>query len=1083
MPAAFTAIQQELDTVRHHWWRVGLFQRLAGVAILLPALALLTTATLGYWVDQPPAWLRWTTSLASGAAGGVALIYLLTGLGRTLRPAQAARLVEASYPFLGNGPINAVLLAAGDRHDELVDRAMQETAAQLHPLDLRSTVATQRLRNRARVALILWVAALLLFVLQPVPMRRALAMLFRPSQYARHYHDLTISHLSPGDATIYIGQPVTIRIAMGDETPDTYGEVSLVIAGRDEPIPMPYQPGLGHELKLGPVAEPMQYAIRVGRRHYPQDRPWYTISVMDRWDLDRFAATITYATYTGRPVETIEDFTGSLALPDGSRIAVHTRLTPTPPGLFLESPLTPSLLPLEDTDGEFIASMVAAGEPIVYRLVATDSDGRRLHTLPTPTPSDPEPWFTITPVPDTPPALAVLSPGPEIALAPDESLTLKVRAVDDHGLESLTIYAATDGEPLAPINTLALDNATSTTLQLPFDMAALQPLHPSQEVRYVIAVTDSRDLGDLGPQETRSAEYRITIDAPEALAQQRVEQARQLIEHIEALLAFQAMLRVETQRCATLITDLEALHSEATQLVAGQQALAGKFEDLVETFPFSSEQLAIRQALEQLALGPAPEAIIHARRLRSIDRIEDRMRPCNDLATEQDTIIRKLQTLLAVTLNDERDATAGQNGVPGDDETDPEEFRQAVESFVEAQSELVDAANALAEKASDGIGADDVEALRDVQARQDDMAQLLEELTDQARSLPDQELNTDAILQELLSIETDVTMAANALAKDAVPVAAGLERNILAKADNLESDLEKWLADTPDRMGISMDPTDDLDTVEPGDLPDALEDLIGDLLEQEEDLFDAIEDETSAAASNSREGIGWETADGPISSMTGEGVTGNVLPNANEIAGRGGDGRSGQASGEFIEDSAEGAEGRRTGTRLTDDPIQDGTINDTDPGPAGGATGGGRLSGAGSAGLEGPTPDQMERLDELLDQQAMLIDQARQIDDLATDDFVRLQMLDAIALMKAVQNDLNRYGYRNALRHRDATLGAISQAHIAITGASIVLDTSQGPAEADNLDIHMIDEAELPDAHRQQLRAYYRKLSQQDGEP
>ncbi len=1057
-------------------------QRLLALIILVPALTLLATGVLGYWITQPPAWLRWFMSALAAGSLAATTLCLLAGMFRTLAPAQAARLIEQNYPFLGNGPINAVLLAQDNRRDELVERALQETAAKLAPLDLRSAVSKRLLRRRVAIAAGIWLVLLLGAAFQPQPVRRSVAMLLFPGQFARHQHDLTITHLSPGDTTIYIGQPVTVQIVVGDSTPDAYGDVVLIIAGNDQPIPMPFTPGVGHQHELGPVAEPMQYAIRVGRRHYPEDRPWYTISVMDRWSLDIFEATVTYPPYTGRPDALIEDFTGTLSVPQGSSVSIVAQLAPSPAGLYFDFP-SGSSEPLTNDGTQFSGSIHAAGpQPIQYRLLACDDRGEELHAMPAPGPGDPTPWFVITPVTDAPPALTVLSPGTDLTLAPAESLTLRLRATDDHGLNTLTVYAAAGDATPVPIVTEQLDNAATAVLQIPLDLSRFEPHTAGQEIRYFAAVTDSRRLGDLGPQQARSPEHRITFQTPEAIQETRSEQSRQLIEQLEAILAVQIIFRVDTQRCALRIDDLDTLHAEATKLVAGQQGVAVKLASLVNTFPFSAEQLATRQALEQLATGPAPEAIIHARSLRAIATLDSRMRPCNDLAGQQDAIIRKLQTLLALALGSEPGEGLGQGAGSGNPSAG-EDFQDTLKSFTDAQSQAVDAAQALADGAGDGVGADDIDALNEARARHDDAAQFLEDLIDQARALPKQDFDTEAILQELISIQTDVTMAENALAKDAVKVAAGLEANALAKAENLESELEKWLADTPDRASISLEPVDDLAAIDPGQLPEVLEDLIGDLLEQEEDLFGAIEDETSAAATSSREGIGWETADGPVSSMTGEGVTGNVLPNANEIAGRGGDGRSGQASGEFIEDSAQGAEGRRTGTRLADDPVQDGAIDDTDPTPAGGATGGGRLSGAGGAGLEGPTPEQTQRLEELLDRQIALINQARQIDELASDDFVRLQMLDAITLMKAVQNDLGRYSYRNALRHRDATLQALTEAHVAISGASIVLDASSVSLEVDSATIHMIDDAELPDAHRQQLRAYYRKLSRQDGNP
>jgi hypothetical protein len=92
-------------------------------------------------------------------------------------------------------------------------------------------------------------------------------------------------------------------------------------------------------------------------------------------------------------------------------------------------------------------------------------------------------------------------------------------------------------------------------------------------------------------------------------------------------------------------------------------------------------------------------------------------------------------------------------------------------------------------------------------------------------------------------------------------------------------------------------------------------------------------------------------------------------------------------------------------------------------------------------------------------------------------------LLSAIALMDTVHDDLGQYRYENALRHREATLNALAQSHSALTGTEVVFDASTDLPADEELEIRSLDEPDLPDAYRQQLRAYYRRLSRRDGEP
>ena len=77
------------------------------------------------------------------------------------------------------------------------------------------------------------------------------------------------------------------------------------------------------------------------------------------------------------------------------------------------------------------------------------------------------------------------------------------------------------------------------------------------------------------------------------------------------------------------------------------------------------------------------------------------------------------------------------------------------------------------------------------------------------------------------------------------------------------------------------------------ELPGELEDLVGQLMEGEEDLFDEMEDVSSSAA-DSLDKAGLGRYGRPHLDMSGKGVTGNRLPNSSEIGGRAGEGRQGR---------------------------------------------------------------------------------------------------------------------------------------------------------------------------------------------
>jgi hypothetical protein len=212
------------------------------------------------------------------------------------------------------------------------------------------------------------------------------------------------------------------------------------------------------------------------------------------------------------------------------------------------------------------------------------------------------------------------------------------------------------------------------------------------------------------------------------------------------------------------------------------------------------------------------------------------------------------------------------------------------------------------------------------------------------------------------------------------------------------------------------------------ELPGELEDLVGKLMEEEEDLFDEMEDVSSSWADSLDKGAGWDAMDGPISNMSAKGVTGNRLPNTSEIGGRSGEGRQGKASGEFVGDTAVGKGGRKTPSRLAPDPFVQGQIKDHSKDPVGGATGGGKESGAGGTGLEGPVPPERQRqLKQLADRQADLRRKGEAVDlKFQVLDYHHTDLQKLIEMMRAVEQDLRSGRYDSALRRREVVLSGLT---------------------------------------------------------
>ncbi len=400
----------------------------------------------------------------------------------------------------------------------------------------------------------------------------------------------------------------------------------------------------------------------------------------------------------------------------------------------------------------------------------------------------------------------------------------------------------------------------------------------------------------------------------------------------------------------------------------------------------------------------------------------------HSLIESQDRIIAELRSILgtarAVAARSEEALQKKRAGddLPDDVKKTYEEARKKLEEFMKVQRKVMEASEELAKKPVEDFTEEDEQKLKELAALEDDWSRFMKDLQSDFSKLPEQDFANASLAKELAEIQTEIKMAEGALTAKTVDIAVPLEQLGYEMAENMTTNIERWLPDSPDRERWSQEESpSDADKEAPmAELPGELEDLVGELMEDEEDLFSEMEDVTSSAIDSLDKGAGWDAADGPISNNSARGVTGNRLPNESEIAGRSGEGRQGRSSGEMVGDEAVGKGGRKTPTRLTQDAYQKGQIKDYSQDPTGGATGGGKESGQGGTGLEGPAAPQRQRdLERLAGRQAELRNRAEAISakfsvqNRPTEDISVM-----IEAMATVETELKAGNYQNALRQR-----------------------------------------------------------------
>ncbi|MFP4054082.1 MAG: hypothetical protein ACLFV7_09485 [Phycisphaerae bacterium] len=1092
-------LTERLQGVRVRRWLLELLAGLLATVAVGLAAAMLLGVTLGYWPGQPPSWMRWTLLLAALIPTTAAVgWFLLRPLVRRRNIAQTARQVEAALPEVRNDLINSLLLArdAGQVSPELVQRAIDEAVSRTESVDLHRSISLRSLRRWATAAAVAALVNGAFLLLQPGRMSRGLLAAVTPSRYVPHVNALHLASLTPGDATVFAGEPVAIVADLAEAPPEeTPGFVH--VEGRAEPLPMMVTEG-GTRYATAPVPaeQSFRYFVRIGDSRWPSEKEHYTVSVVRRIEVEGLDLRYEYPDYIGWKPRSFPDAQGNIEAPIGTEVTVTLRLAAKAPGVLLHRQGAQPRRMKSSPDGRTWVDTFGVSENGRYRIVLTDPDGRPIQQVPAvdnDTRADVYSRvgqdlmagsFTISALPDDKPTCSILKPGKDVSVSPGGELPLRIKATDKYGLTRVALLAGREGEEPKTVTdfpAVKLDGRTEILLD---HTLKLEGYREGDVVVYYALATDNRQFSGLGGFQTQSSSrFRVLVQDVAKVAAARALRRDQLRRKLLAILEMQLEQRVRSAVALRKLARLSEVQVAGANLVQGQTRVRAALLELVAKFPFDQDTLPVQQACALLAGNEAAEAITHAEVLAKLARMEERNETCMKLIDAQERIIESLKSLLTFMPEmgkkpDARKAAPG-GDLPPDTWEKYRKLKEDMEKFVAEQKKVIAASDRLAKTPVDSFQAE--EKLKELIANQDKWEKFINEKFSDFSKLAEQDFSNSAVLKELISVKCDVTMAKDALQQKAAEIATAAEESGTENAKSLTANIEKWLPDKPDRTKWAMEAPEGQDNIEMPELPTELEDLVGDLLEEEEDLFEEMDDVTSKAAMSGDKGIGWDAMDGPISNMNAQGVTGNQLPNTNEMQGRSGEGRQGKSSGEFVEDKAVGKGGRRTPTRLTPEPFQKGQVDDKSTDPAGGATGGGKLSGAGEGGLEGPVPPDVKKdMKRLAGKQAALINKAERIQAMfKTNDYSAFRLREAVALMNRVKKDLDEGNYRNALRRRRATMSAIEQSKLMLSGTvTVTADKSAAMPKYVRDDIADAMKGKLPEEYKDVLQQYYKRLQE-----
>ena len=442
---------------------------------------------------------------------------------------------------------------------------------------------------------------------------------------------------------------------------------------------------------------------------------------------------------------------------------------------------------------------------------------------------------------------------------------------------------------------------------------------------------------------------------------QNESKARQLDQSSSGMMAIVNALIKEQTATLNITKTVAQNSSEVPEAVTGRQEslaldLAGMIELARRDAGMAGEDDPLRTLLSSLA-DRAEELRIRVDMLRAAQALQNDQ-PQRAL-TPQIGATNSLHTLRL--LLSEWQAEEGEKKEVAALDT-VRDARDAMKKLEKLQEGIVDALRATESQGNKTDGSDD---------------ELLEEVVELKKMMADAALKVATDLQALPELDaanelvTDCYQIYEAMGqlegteKDTDAIELGLQKEdfwleLMAQTGQKLDEMEHWLANKPDdhkRNVENFDQAEIQNAIPQIGMPEELQDLIGDLMEEQEELADKTDDSLTNQG-DANPALGWEIAEGETVDYSAAGKSGNRKPDHKEQDGRSQVGRAGMADGEVMAKTGRINEGDdEIDKRRTRDSSQSGDIEEEGHEEAK-ATGGGKNSGyADEKGMAGTEAD------------------------------------------------------------------------------------------------------------------------------
>ena len=1118
LPEEFQAILQKLEEAGNRFrlaMFIGAMARFAALVFPVSTIALLTAGLLGSYAGD---WLIWLLLAAIPASMAIGYWWFLHDI-IWKRPAygQMARWVEeqaaAQQLPLNNHFINAVLLAdeleklspassgAADMRRVLIPQVLKEISSSVETDNLSAVAPWPQQRKatvRAGVIVLACVLAGLFFHHQ---MGYGLEVLSAPGRFIPTQGIAQILSVQPGNETILAGEPVDFMVRIntpGHQLVATNLYLHFQSGARQKVAMIPFGRHFhSFRFHLASVAENVTYLVAAGGT---QSRK-YHLTVLPKIALRQYQINITPPAYTQLPArhiiltgKTFDPAAASVTVPFGSKINLSATLDHTIIGASaLVEQTGGKTIPASSSNQKTFTVSWIAEQTVRYHWLLNDARGNALQRFPASSASAPD-QLLVRVAADTPPMVHVLIPHKDVSALPGANIPLEAKATADYGLTAMALQIAVNNGSFTTLRQWQIpmaENGKPATVSTVRALLALpaRKYRLGQNIHYRFTATDNRQLNigvnQYGPQTALGRVYTVKLQSTAASAMGHSRWAA-LEQRLEKMLAQQQGLIV-LGNGIHLLPPLAIVHQTAAKVAEGQRHLRQFMNGTYKHFPFIHSMATVQQALDVMVHGDATAAVARADDLGLVSDMGAVKLEFIKLHTHQLNVLNALKALLAMAgaKAESVNSVVSHQGTNFPDQG-REQWRQlalALKKMEKQQMGVMNTSMKLAQKPINQFDAKDKNELLKAQAIEDKWSKFLSQKLVNLSNLTEQDQADASLKDDLAQMNVALALSKGALAAKAMKIVVPLEQEGLEDAKKITSNIEKWLAQQPDTYKWEMEEPVTQNDVPAPPLPSQLSDMIGKLLQHEEDLTSDMESLGSKWNDSINKGNGWGAIDGPISDMSAQGITGNTMPKNDEIQGRSGSGREGRASGEMVGATASDKGGRRTPTRLTGDQFSSGQVKDSSKQPPGGATGGGKISGYGGEGLEGPAPQGMQKdIKRMAGIQAQLLNQADRLRiQLRAAGFNNFKLIESAVLMQDAQKALNAYQYHTALLYQKLANQSLNTARVINQAeARLTMDNTTGGRKT----LRKVSDTMLgsmPRGYANPVKAYFEKLSQASG--